>query len=226
MYTTMSKLDMSVISKFLHYSCVLWRYASPVDSCILILTSAYALNFIIVILGPYSGCQGSLLGPYFIKSWVLIGSLFLSLEVPKSFRNSGYPAKISLFFLSEMCLWLVIFVFLGCSARINCIKFWCWPLKDIALPYANVSQGWSYGLHSLCLRNWIAMLLIKFPVVKMYYFKFQNVFLLIARCICPHFECIICALPPPTLASWRLASLQSSRAVTSLHTLEFLLIIW
>ena len=89
MYTTMSKLDISVISKFLHYSCVLWRYASPVDSCILILTSAYALNFIIVILGPYSGCQGSLLGPYFIKSWVLIGSLFLSLEVPISFGNSA-----------------------------------------------------------------------------------------------------------------------------------------
>ena len=34
----------------------------------------------------------------------------------------------------------------------------------------------------------------------------------------PHCECIICALPPPTLAGWRLASLQSSRAVPSLHT--------
>ena len=29
------------------------------------------------------------MGPYFIKSWVPIGSLFLSLEVPKSFRNSA-----------------------------------------------------------------------------------------------------------------------------------------
>ena len=60
----------------------------------------------------------------------------------------------------------------------------------------------------------------------MYLSKSLNVFLLIARCICPHFECIICALPPPTLASWRLASLQSSRAVPSLHTLEFLLLTW
>ena len=34
----------------------------------------------------------------------------------------------------------------------------------------------------------------------------------------PHCECIICALPPPTLAGWRLASLQSFRAVPSLHT--------
>ena len=38
--------------------------------------------------GPYFDCQGSLLGPYFIKSWVPIGSLFLSSEVPKSFNIS------------------------------------------------------------------------------------------------------------------------------------------
>ena len=42
-----------------------------------------------VVFGHYSGSRGSLLGPYFIKSWVPIGSLFLSLEVPISFRNSG-----------------------------------------------------------------------------------------------------------------------------------------
>ena len=39
-------------------------------------------------------------GPYFIKSWVPISlkvrSLFLSLEVPKSFRNSGYLQEINL----------------------------------------------------------------------------------------------------------------------------------
>ena len=37
-----------------------------------------------------------MLGPYFITSWVPIGSLFLSLEVPKSFRNSGYLQEINL----------------------------------------------------------------------------------------------------------------------------------
>ena len=37
----------------------------------------------------------------------------------------------------------------------------------------------------------------------------------------PTLECIICELPPPTLASWRLASLQSSCAGPSLHTLAF-----
>ena len=54
----------------------------------------------IVVLGPYSCCRESLLGPYFIKCWVPIssqvGSLFLSLEVPKSFRNSGYLQEINL----------------------------------------------------------------------------------------------------------------------------------
>ena len=35
------------------------------------------------------------MGPYFIKSWVPIGSLFLSLEVPISFGNSAGLASMS-----------------------------------------------------------------------------------------------------------------------------------
>ena len=33
------------------------------------------------------------MGPYFIKSWVPIGSLILSLEVPISFRHSAFPME-------------------------------------------------------------------------------------------------------------------------------------
>ena len=44
-------------------------------------------------MGPYFGCQGSLLGPSFMKSWVPIGSLFLSMEVPISLGNSVVGIK-------------------------------------------------------------------------------------------------------------------------------------
>ena len=42
------------------------------------------------ILGPYFGCRGSLFGPYFVKIWVPIGSLFLSSQVPDSFAHSAF----------------------------------------------------------------------------------------------------------------------------------------
>ena len=42
-------------------------------------------------------------GPYFIKSWAPIGSLFLSLEVPISFRNSGSPKTL------DKC-WAIFFI--------------------------------------------------------------------------------------------------------------------
>ena len=38
--------------------------------------------------GPYFGCWGSLLGPYFIKKWILIGSLSQSLGVLNSFGGN------------------------------------------------------------------------------------------------------------------------------------------
>ena len=40
-------------------------------------------------MGPYFGCFGSSLGPYFTKEWVLFGSLSQSLGVFISFRGSG-----------------------------------------------------------------------------------------------------------------------------------------
>ena len=49
-------------------------------------------------MGPYFGCWGSLLGPYFTKSWVPIGSLFQSLGVPISLGDSG-QGSINVFFV-------------------------------------------------------------------------------------------------------------------------------
>ena len=69
---------------------------------ILVFTSAYALNFMNRRLGPYFDCWGSLLGPYFMKSWVPIGSLFLSMKVPISLGNSVFVA------CSEILLTLLI----------------------------------------------------------------------------------------------------------------------
>ena len=42
---------------------------------LVIFTYAYALISYIVVKGPYFGCLGSLLGPYFTRKGVLIGSL-------------------------------------------------------------------------------------------------------------------------------------------------------
>ena len=36
--------------------------------------------------GPHFDCWGSLLGPYFIKSWVSIRSLFLCLDIPGPYK--------------------------------------------------------------------------------------------------------------------------------------------
>ena len=53
------------------------------------LVPVYTQFSYIVVLGPYSGCWGSLLGPYFTKKkLVLIGSLSQSLGVFISFRDS------------------------------------------------------------------------------------------------------------------------------------------
>ena len=49
--------------------------------------------------GPYFGCRGSLLVPYFMKSWVPIGSLFLSMEVPISLGNSEIVQYTAVFTL-------------------------------------------------------------------------------------------------------------------------------
>ena len=75
----MSKLVLSVMSRLLHYYCVLSRYASHIDSCILIFTSAYALNFLNRSLGslfwllrvPIGSLFHKKLGPY----WVPISKL-------------------------------------------------------------------------------------------------------------------------------------------------------
>ena len=56
---------LNLMSKFLHYYCLLWRYASHVDSRVLIFTSAYALNF--------TNCR---FGSLFWLPRVPIGSLF------------------------------------------------------------------------------------------------------------------------------------------------------
>ena len=51
-----------------------------------------------VLLGPLFSCWGSLMGPYFIKSWVpianSIGSLFLSLKVPITFGNRAFNFRL------------------------------------------------------------------------------------------------------------------------------------
>ena len=68
--TIMSKLDLAVMSVFLHYYCVFcydfWFCATLLVHLIFYLCLRCKFHKIVV-LGPYFGCRWSLLGPYFIK---------------------------------------------------------------------------------------------------------------------------------------------------------------
>ena len=82
MYTTMSYLDLSVMSNDLHwyYTCMLWNYASGLHCWqIFIFTYAYALIFIHRRFGSLFWLLGVLIGSLFHKKmgpyWVLISKL-------------------------------------------------------------------------------------------------------------------------------------------------------
>ena len=67
-------IDMSVMSKFMHHC---WGYWLEVRILCYTLGKLifYAYALIIYVFGPYFGCQGSLLDPSFIKTWILISEL-------------------------------------------------------------------------------------------------------------------------------------------------------
>ena len=77
-------LDLSVMSKFLNYYCfmalVLCYTAGKFDFYLCLCVKFHKSSLQVPIFTAE--------GPYFIKSWVPIGSLLLSLEVPISFRHS------------------------------------------------------------------------------------------------------------------------------------------
>ena len=62
-------------------------------------------------MGSYFDCRGILLGPYFIKSWVPIGSLFLSFEVPISFGNSVTVRYLIFLLMTSLRADAEIFIF-------------------------------------------------------------------------------------------------------------------
>ena len=81
---------------FWHFGSLIWFLffsGSPFSMflnvwCISIFSPVYALIFLICHFGSQFFPLGSLLGPYFIKIWPPIGSLFLCSQIPKSFKNS------------------------------------------------------------------------------------------------------------------------------------------
>ena len=88
----------------LMYFVRLLLITSSFSTCFLLTTlgwiRAFVVNLVVswlrVILGPYFGRSGSLLGPYSMKNWVPIWSLFQWSEVPKRIGCSAtdHPPRL------------------------------------------------------------------------------------------------------------------------------------
>ena len=81
-------INMSVMSKFMHNYCRYWF-------CVSLLVNSNLFSCLCVKFHE-QWVQVPILvaeGPYFIKSWVPIRSLYLSLQVPINFWNSATPIK-------------------------------------------------------------------------------------------------------------------------------------